>query len=467
MPKQIPDGWKTLNVSEVFAIRGSYPRDLRIFRKPDKSPNIYARFLPLPTEDPRPNQGRTKGGKRLTVDASMETTDPKQAAKDAVNWVQRKTKEFREALDKSDGKPFKSLSDYWDVYFPDECQKREVDRGFTKWKREELRKWNADVYGIKNQLWAKKSCDLITPSDYKDYFSLLEKQAKKNRGTNGSGIKADAKTLINKLLGLASEDFLGHQFPSFPTIKKQKRQVTHIRLEDWEMLLKTVNDLSAGAARKTLTVKQYNELDFRSGNRINQRNWVDLYDALLLEWFFYLRSEDMKRLRVEWFKKSGTKKVICNLQEVKGNRGIHETEHYRPDAVPFWTRLKARRPKNGWLVTPHIKMQNESGAENGVRDLLNYLLKNAIKTADLELPVGACSWTTIRHTAFRLTLEEFPTFGQTGSIKKFAFNGHTSEQMLRETYLNYIENDQLGDIARETIKAGKYTMVRMVNASDK
>jgi len=98
--------------------------------------------------------------------------------------------------------------------------------------------------------------------------------------------------------------------------------------------------------------------------------------------------------------------------------------------------------------------QEEGGAENGVRDLLNYLLKNAIKTADLELPVGTFSWTTIRHTAFCLTLEEFPTFGQAGSIKKFAFNGHKSEQMLRQTYLNYIENDQLGDIARETIKAG-------------
>ena len=204
MPKQIPDAWRTLNVSEVFAIRGSYPRDLRIFRKPDKSPNIYARFLPLPTEDPRPDQGRTKGGKRKTVDASMETTDPKQAARDAVNWVQRKTQEFREALDKSDGKPFKSLADYWDDYFSSECVRREVSRGFTKWKREELRKWNADVYGIKNQLWAKKSCDLITPSDYKDYFSLLEKQAKKNRGTNGSGIKSDHKTFINKHLALAA-----------------------------------------------------------------------------------------------------------------------------------------------------------------------------------------------------------------------------------------------------------------------
>ena len=99
MPRPIPDDWRTLDVSEVFAIRGSYPRDLRIFRKPDKSPNIYARFLPLPTEDPRPNQGRTKGGKRKTVDASMETTDPKQAAKDAVNWVRGKMQEFRDTLE--------------------------------------------------------------------------------------------------------------------------------------------------------------------------------------------------------------------------------------------------------------------------------------------------------------------------------------------------------------------------------
>ncbi len=88
------------------------------------------------------------------------------------------------------------------------------------------------------------------------------------------------------------------------------------------------------------------------------------------------------------------------------------------------------------------------------RDLLNYLLKNAIKTADFELPVGICSWKNIRHTAFLLKLEEFYTFGRTGSIKKFAYNGHTSEQMLRQTYLNFIENDQLGDIVRETIKAG-------------
>ena len=119
------------------------------------------------------------------------------------------------------------------------------------------------------------------------------------------------------------------------------------------------------------------------------------------------------------------------------------------------------------LANRYIKRQEEGGAENGVRDLLNYLLKHAIKSADIELPVGKCSWTTIRHTEFRLTLEEYPAFGQTKSIKRFAFNGHTSEQMLRQIYLKYIENDQLGDIARETIKAGKYRMVRMVNASDK
>ena len=99
MAKQIPENWVTLNVKEVFSIRGSYPSDLRIFRKPDKSPNIYARFLPLPGDDPRPNQGRTKGGKRKTVDGSLGTQDADEAAKKAVKWVADKQREFREQLE--------------------------------------------------------------------------------------------------------------------------------------------------------------------------------------------------------------------------------------------------------------------------------------------------------------------------------------------------------------------------------
>ena len=46
-------------------MQGSYPSDLRIYKK-KKSPNIYAAFLPEEEDDPRPNGGRTKGGKRRT-----------------------------------------------------------------------------------------------------------------------------------------------------------------------------------------------------------------------------------------------------------------------------------------------------------------------------------------------------------------------------------------------------------------
>jgi hypothetical protein len=54
-----------------------------------------------------------------------------------------------------------------------------------------------------------------------------------------------------------------------------------------------VVDLSLDTARQLLGPEEYLELEWSKNNRLNPRNWVDLYDALLLEWFFYLRAEDM------------------------------------------------------------------------------------------------------------------------------------------------------------------------------
>ena len=36
--------------------------------------------------------------------------------------------------------------------------------------------------------------------------------------------------------------------------------------------------------------------------RINERNFVELFDAAQVMWFFYTRAEDMPRLKVEHFK---------------------------------------------------------------------------------------------------------------------------------------------------------------------
>ena len=66
MPKKrIPKDKKTITVSEYFRIRGDYPNNLRL-RLRD---NGYwqAEYLPEIEDDIRPNQGRSKGGKRLSL----------------------------------------------------------------------------------------------------------------------------------------------------------------------------------------------------------------------------------------------------------------------------------------------------------------------------------------------------------------------------------------------------------------
>jgi hypothetical protein len=77
-------------------------------------------------------------------------------------------------------------------------------------------KWEAEEYGIRHQPWASRSVDLITSQDFRDYFSLLERRARGSGGSNGSGMKGQQKTLINKLLVLAEDDFPGHAFPKIP-----------------------------------------------------------------------------------------------------------------------------------------------------------------------------------------------------------------------------------------------------------
>lgn len=68
--------------------------------------------------------------------------------------------------------------------------------------------------------------------------------------------------------------------------------------------------------------------------------------------------------------------------------------------------------------------------------------------------------TTIRHTAFRLTLEEAPELGQPQAIHSFAENGMTSAKRLQETYLRFIEQESTAKKVRAKIKPGTWTMIR-------
>ena len=72
--------------------------------------------------------------------------------------------------------------------------------------------------------WAKKSVDEINHSDFADYFSLLEARAKKNNGSNGSGMKEQQKAFIRALMKEARIDFPNLQIPDFPSISRQTKQ---------------------------------------------------------------------------------------------------------------------------------------------------------------------------------------------------------------------------------------------------
>ena len=448
----IPENWITLNVARDLRIRGSYPQDLRI-KRIHNSKKIYAQWLPPKEDDPREHQGRCKNGKgkRIVIQESMNTTDYLEASKRAVKWVQSKQKELRLIHDEQLGKTTNTLEHYWNIYFQRTRKVRETKRNFNRWEREELLKWSAEEYGIKNQSFATKSVDLISRSDFEDYFALLEQRAKRFNGSSGSGMKGQQKTFIRKLLAEAEKDFVGHKFPYFPPINKERKQVQHLTIEQWKLLLRTVFELGNGKEGKARTPKQYESLVYNPNNRQCERNWVDLYHALQLEWFFYLRAEDMCRIKSEWFTRKDAGSWTCFLETTKKDRQLHQTTHYRRDADSYLKRIIGCKP-SGYMIFPHINRPAGNEADSGVLLNLNFLLKKAIQKCMPDFPESSRKWTTIRHTSFRLTLEEMPELGVPPDINAFADNGHTSPQQLRDTYLRYIDADKTSSRARRKIQ---------------
>ena len=126
-------------------------------------------------------------------------------------------------LDLKEERNKNSLGEYWERRYASESRTRETQRNFKRWRREESLKWEADEYGIRHQPWASRIVALITSQDFKDFFSLLEIRARGSGGSNGCEINGQQKTLINKLLAVAEDDFPGHTFPRFPAISKQTK----------------------------------------------------------------------------------------------------------------------------------------------------------------------------------------------------------------------------------------------------
>jgi hypothetical protein len=79
-----------------------------------------------------------------------------------------------------------------------------------------------------------------------------------------------------------------------------------------------------------------------------------------------------------------------------------------------------------------------------------------------DFDLGKKPWTCIRHTALRLTLEEVPILGTERYIKQFAENAHTSDTMLRQNYLRFMDRDNLIDIVKDEFMPGAWQLLPRV-----
>ena len=460
----ITQDWKSLNVWDFrdelwIGNKRDFPANLTL-KKMVNTDFIYASFLPEEQDDPREraldSQGRKK--KRRPFLKSTKTNIPQQAERIAIDWVKQKRDELNHNVVTVDDHFCHSLNHYWKIYLPRFVEDRRGRSSHAKLVRDEKNKWFSPTFGLHKEEFAHKNLKMITALDLHNYFQKLS-----------IGSQKDIKTLIKKLWDIAQlenpEMLHGYQFPAFPKIKnKQKKQVKHFERDDWDTLMNCINELSGGAARRYMNVEEYSNLEWFKHKKSNRINWVDLFDALWVQYFWFLRSQDGQRLKIEWFKEDQKNNEFTLLhQDPKSDRKIEETKNLRTDAYEFMIRLRHRRLDEGWLLFPFTKRSSEGGAENKVMRDMNDLLHIAIRQCLPKFPILEANLTTVRHTTWRHHLEDDPTLGQYPDIVAFAKNGLTSVEMLQETYIDYISRETSLRKSKKKMRKSNYSLTRRVS----
>ena len=444
------DDKKWINISEFreelrLGKKVSFPINLSI-RKKSNSPYFFAVWMPDKEDDPRKT---TK--KRRPYEKSTGTTYAREAALTAITWVKEKSKECVVKLDEIEEVQSKSLSNYWNIHFDSFAISRSGRTSITKLLRDEKLKWTSEKYGLEKEHFSKIRVDQISRKHLEDYFSTLS-----------DGMKAQQKTLIKKLFTLSERDFIGHSFPTFPTISTQSnKQCVHFQFEEWESIMGCLDKKTEGKARAEITYEEYKNLEFNKFNRINQRNLVDLFDSLWVTYYWFLRSQDLHKLKIEWFKEDPkNREFVLRIPDPKSDRREIETRNIKDGAYDFFKRLLKRRSSSGWLIMPLVKRQSEGGQENQVRDTLNFLAKKICSECLPEFPKSEVKITNVRHTAFRHHLEDDMTLGQYPRIVDFARNGCTSPEMLQETYINYISRETSLRESKNKMRPSNFSLVK-------
>ena len=463
MSKQLPDDWisgkkRTLNVVTDLGFRNVPAGNLTISKYPPSknSELLFCRWLPLEDEDTRPYKGRTNEGtgKRKYLEGTTGHSDPYLAGKSAVEWCKKERKKLQQLVPKNTKH---TLDRYWSKYWAE----LEKEVGIKQRKlRDTFNRWNGKEWGVGQQEFASKSVEEIDALDIEAYFKLLDARGTGKKGSMAKQKEA-VKSLINKLFAIARYDLPLLQNPIYPVIHKDDVEVEGFTQQEWDKIVTKVIELSGGKAREEITYQEYQDIEWnRRGKLEQQRNWIDFYDCLMLQWFFYLRALDMPRLQSDWLKDMGDDTVVLYIYEPKQDRAKYETHHYRPDAYKFWRRMSKRRPK-GYLAFPmysrRVGDENASNVKETLNDLLRYVAEQCGITKR-----NTVHWTMIRHTAFRLTLQEMPELGTEPYINTFAANGHTSAEMLRKRYLKTIDRQNVADKARAKLKPSDWSLIKRV-----
>ena len=252
MPTHLPDNWKSLPVREV-GVKGSYPSNLVIYRVAN-SKNLGWRYLPEEVDDPRPNAGRNKSGKRLWEQGRTKTNDPYEAGKRAKTQANERVKQQIDEARNLEVEVTRTLTHYWDLVI--DKKNRETS------KRNLVR----DIRDLKS-IWARinkhsdiprKKVDEITYEDHVKLFAATEGKTRK-----GVGSKEDIRKVLNKAYRQAMlGEFKHWSPPPFPQYSRQKKGRPSLKSDDWDRLIKKVIELSGGCAKQDLTPDAYKSLEW-------------------------------------------------------------------------------------------------------------------------------------------------------------------------------------------------------------
>ena len=451
-----------LNVSKDLGLDDCDVSNLVIFKNNAHNSSGYkCRWLPKEKKDIRPDAGRNKSGKRIPYVGSTGEIDPFDAGKAAIKWLDDLQEEIEKLKHHQKHSSSHSLHHYWEIWYGRFTARRDKsDRN----KADRLNDWNGKDWGIAEQEWSKKSVDEITARDISDYFDLLDSRGDGTKGSMAERKKTQ-KTLLNKLNKEAQSDFPELRPFVYPVIEgKSGSQVEHLTRKEWDKLIAKVIELSGDTANKDLTEDQYQNLEWSSRDRFNQRNWVDLYDAITLMFYFYLRAEDIPRIQSEWFRDmgeiDGDPTIYVYLEKTKQDRLKQETEHFYPDGYEKWKRIEKRKP-SGYISFPYCSRQKGREEKSNVGETANKLLQTAVELCKIKKRENV-TLTTIRHTSFRVTLEEMPPLNSEQEMRNFADNGNTSIEMLRDTYLKYVHRGKLASKARKALPKNTWSLKKRV-----